>query len=187
MPLSPPVARKLMHHRTVECQGFQRDDGLWDVEGHMIDTKSFEVTLEHRGLVRPGEHYHEMWVRLTVDDDLLVHDAEGVSDFTPYAMCPDLPVSFSVLKGLTIQPGWAFKIRDLMGGSKGCTHLVELLGPVATTAFQTLAPVRIKKMKDADRRPPLLNSCHTYAPTSPLILKRWPKFYTGPNPEENVD
>lgn len=180
MPLPAPASRKLMHRRTVECHGYQRDDGLWDVEGHMIDTKTFDVDLPHRGTVKPGEHFHEMWVRLTVDVDLLVHDACAVTDFSPHAGCPDLPVDFSVLKGLTIKPGWQLKSRELLGGAKGCTHLVELLGPVATTAYQTLYPVRALRPHDPERRPALINSCHTYRADGPMVMQRWPKFYTGP-------
>ena len=180
MPLSAPARRKLMHRRTVECCGYQRDDDLWDIEGHMIDTKTFDITSPERGTVKPGEHFHEMWIRLTIDTNMLIHAAESATDFSPYKMCPDLPVSFSVLKGLTIQAGWILKIRELLGGTKGCTHVVELLGPVGTTAYQTMYPVRATRLADPERRPPILNSCHSYASTSPLILQRWPKYYTGP-------
>ncbi len=183
MPLSTAAPRKLMHHRTVECQGYLRDDGLWDVEGHLIDTKTFDVVLPERGNVKTGEHFHDMWVRLTVDTNLLVHDAEAVTDFGPHNTCPDLPVDFGVLKGLTIKAGWTLKTRELLGGVNGCTHMVELLGPIATTAYQTIYPARVKRAEDPNRRPPLLNSCHTYAASSPMVLKRWPNFYTGPKVE----
>lgn len=184
MPLPAPAPRKLMHRRTVECHGYERDDGLWDIEGHMIDTKTFDVTLPDRGVVHSGEHFHDMAIRLTVDIDLVVHDAVSTTDFSPNKMCPDIPVDFSVLKGLAIRPGWILKTRDLLGGVKGCTHLLELLGPIATTAYQTLYPVRVKRKHDDDKRPALINSCHAYAATSPLVLQRWPKFYTGAQPNE---
>jgi len=37
MPLSPPVGRQHLHTRRVVCQGFFRDDGLWDIEGRITD------------------------------------------------------------------------------------------------------------------------------------------------------
>ena len=44
-----------MHTRTVECRGYLRDDGLWDIEGHMTDTKPFDIPNEDRGRrTRPG-------------------------------------------------------------------------------------------------------------------------------------
>ena len=35
MPLSPPVGRQHLHTRRITCQGFYRDDGLWDIEGRI--------------------------------------------------------------------------------------------------------------------------------------------------------
>ena len=33
--------RRLMHRRSVECQGYLRHDGLWEVEARLVDTKPF--------------------------------------------------------------------------------------------------------------------------------------------------
>ncbi len=182
MPLSQPSPRKPMHTRTVECRGYQRDDGLWDIEGHLIDTKPFAIPNEDRGgEIPPGEPLHEMWIRLTVDTDLVVHDVEVCTDHSPYSVCGGIVENFKALKGLTIKAGWTQKTRHLLGGTKGCTHLLELLGPVATTAFQTLYPARIKRddAVERTRRPGLVDSCHAYASDGPIVLRRWPQFYTG--------
>ena len=49
MPLSPPVGRQHLHTRRVTCQGFFRDDGLWDIEGRITDEKTYEHANEWRG------------------------------------------------------------------------------------------------------------------------------------------
>jgi hypothetical protein len=36
-----PEKRRLMHRRSVECLGYLRDDGLWEVEARLVDTKPF--------------------------------------------------------------------------------------------------------------------------------------------------
>ena len=41
MPLSPSAPRQLMHNRAIECRGYEREDGLWDIEGHLVDTKTY--------------------------------------------------------------------------------------------------------------------------------------------------
>ncbi|MBO6784243.1 MAG: DUF2889 domain-containing protein, partial [Alphaproteobacteria bacterium] len=41
MPLSPPAEREHIHTRTVECAGYRRTDGLWDIEGHLTDVKTY--------------------------------------------------------------------------------------------------------------------------------------------------
>jgi hypothetical protein len=118
---------------------------------------------------------------LTIDLDMNVHDAEAVTDEGPYAICGDITPNFKSLVGLKIGPGWRREIRARLGGIKGCTHLVELLGPLGTTAFQATGRARAARIegKPLTRKPHQLNMCHVYADDSPATLQRWPQFYTG--------
>jgi hypothetical protein len=176
------MPRRLMHRREIECVGYHREDGLWDIEGHLVDTKSYDLNDLDRGPAPAGQPLHEMWLRLTVDDELTVVEVEARTVWGPYHMCGDITPNFQVLKGLKIQGGWTQKTRELLGGTKGCTHLLELLGPLATTAFQTIYPLRARRERTqgARKRPGLLDSCHAWAADSPVIAKRFPEFYTGP-------
>jgi hypothetical protein len=84
MPLSKPkLSRTFLHHRQIECQGYQREDGLWDIEGHLVDTKTEPFPVDSRGLLPPGEPLHEMWLRVTLDDTFLIHEVEAVIDASP--------------------------------------------------------------------------------------------------------
>src|SRR3970282_2145791 len=47
MPLPNPAPRRLMHTRAIECTGYERDDGLWDIEAHLTDTKTPAHTRHH--------------------------------------------------------------------------------------------------------------------------------------------
>ncbi len=184
MPLSAPAARSSVHTRRVECHGYSRDDGLWDVEGHLVDTKSRNILTSERatGRIAAGEALHEMWLRLTVDLDLLIHSVEAVTEWGPYVGCGAIAPSFKVLEGETIRAGFTQRTRELLGGTRGCTHLLELLGPLATTAFQTIYAARERaRPAGADgRRPALVDSCHMYASHGRIVRSRWPLFYTGP-------
>jgi hypothetical protein len=181
-PLPEPAQRQPLHTRRIQCNGFRRDDGLYDIEGVLVDTKSIDFHNMDRGLVKPGEPIHEMWIRLTVDIDMNVIDVEARSVWGPYNICGDITPNFKRLKGLTIKQGWTQKTRQLLGGVQGCTHLVELLGPVATTAFQTIYADRVErdKREGGTEKPALIGSCHAYAPDSVVVLKRHPEHYTGP-------
>ena len=183
MPLSNPVPRKLMHTRAIECKGYERADGLWDIEAHLVDTKTQLHTRRHGGRPRePGEPVHDMWLRLTIDLDMKVHDAEAVTDSGPYPHCGDITPNFKRLIGVTIGPGWRRKTLELLGGIKGCTHLVELLGPLGTTAFQATGRARDARNagKPILKKPYQLNACHVYKDDSDAVRERWPQFYTGP-------
>ncbi|MBI4185362.1 MAG: DUF2889 domain-containing protein [Proteobacteria bacterium] len=193
MPLSPPTRRQHWHLRQVECRGYARDDGLYDVEAHLVDSKTYDFDSHDRGRVAAGEPVHDMWLRLTVDDGFRIRDAEAVTDAGPYRLCAEVGPNFARLKGLTIGPGFHRKVRELLGGVEGCTHLVELLGPLATTAFQTL--VRTRMARDGrddpgfkhDRPPAALNSCHAYRTDREVVKRLWPAFYTGPGAPKAKD
>ena len=179
--LSPPVPRKLLHQRSVTCRGYRRDDGLLDIEGHLRDTKTYPFHNRDRGEISAGEPIHGMWLRLTIDEDLLIHDAEASTEFAPYAVCPRITPNFKRLAGLRIGAGWMREVRQRLGGGEGCTHLVELLGPIATTAFQTLAGQRRSRDTEAaGRRPFFLDSCHALKSDGEVVRLNWPAHYTGP-------
>jgi hypothetical protein len=207
MPLSPPIGRQHLHTRRVVCQGFFRDDGLWDIEGRITDEKTYDHANEWRGALRPGDFVHDMSIRLTVDPKFTIVDVEAVTDKSPYRMCGDIAPDFKKLVGLRIGGGFHRAVRERLGGVHGCTHIVELLGPVATTAFQTMSSGKARELERAHRarseaksgsptesaapeaaarprrRPYVIDTCHAWAADG-AVVKRWaPDFYTGPDAE----
>jgi len=180
MPLSDPAAREPVHERVVRCRGYRRDDGLWDIEGHLVDTKTYAFDNRHRGRVEAGEPVHQMWLRLSIDDAMRIRAVEAVTDDAPYAICPDVTPNFRRLEGLRIGPGFRRRVAERVGGVEGCTHLVELLGPMATTAFQTMAGQHRRQIADdPDRAPRFLDTCHAHARDSVVVKELFPKHYTG--------
>jgi hypothetical protein len=183
MGLPEPAPREPVHARVVECRGYRRHDGLWDIEGRLVDTKAYPFVNAYRGEIPPGVPLHEMWLRLTVDDGLQVQDVVAVTDAAPYAVCPAITPAFAALKGLKIGPGWRREVLQRLGGIKGCTHLVELLWPLATAAYQTVYPILARERPAAtdDRPPSHLDSCHALARDGEVVRRHHPRWYTGPS------
>ncbi|MCP4874178.1 MAG: DUF2889 domain-containing protein [Gammaproteobacteria bacterium] len=182
MPLTKPGSRKLAHTRVVTCHGYQRDDGLWDIEGRIVDTKPYRFKNHDRGgWIEAGEALHDHSIRLTINGDLEVIDVDAVIDHSPYNYCKNIATIARNLIGLKIAPGWTQKSKVAMGNTRGCTHLTELLGPIATTAIQTIASERAGRNEDEseDSYNAFLNSCHTYAEDSPVVKLHWPEHYKG--------
>ena len=182
MPLSEPtVARELHHRREVICQGFRRADGLYDIEGALDDTKPFPVPNHHQQEIPASTPIHGMRLRLTVDLDLLIHAIEVASDAVPNPICREVTPNFQRLVGLRIAPGFTRAVRERLGGRAGCTHLVELVGSLATAAFQTIDLEREQRDRGQPQRarPHLIDTCYTLRSDGPVVLRRWPQFYTG--------
>jgi len=192
MPLSPSAPREHIHTRQVECRGYRRADGLWDIEGHITDVKTYGFGNRERGEVAAGTPIHDMWIRLTIDDSLTIQAVEAVTDASPYRICPNVTPNFQRLVGLKIGAGFRKRVRERLGGTEGCTHLVELLGPVGTTAFQTVFPMLNRDNRefrgDAKEegaakasRPALLDTCYAFARDSEVVKRQWPEFYAPKN------
>ncbi len=182
MPLPTSAPRTLKHTRVIECKGYEREDGLWDIEGHLVDTKTYVHSRRDGGQERqPGDPVHNMWLRLTIDLDLKIHDVEAVTDDGPYEPCGTITGNFKKLAGLTIGPGWRKAIAERVGGvlaartSLNCwDHWARPHSrPPAARAKRTMPA------KPVTKKPYQINSCHIYKDDSPAVLERWPKFYTG--------
>ena len=170
--LSPAVPREAVHKRQINCNGFVRADGLYDIEAELTDHKTYDFPSDFRGTVTPDLAVHHMVLRITIDRDRVIQHAEAITITGPYAICPTANAVFDNLVGLQIGPGWRRKVQAAIGGRHGCTHITELLGPVATIAYQTLygEEARQKRqsgtLSDQDKqasRSQLANSCVGYA------------------------
>jgi len=181
LPLPPPAPRDELHLRRIEIRGYHRKDGLYDIEARITDTKNNDLELSEKS-VPAGMPIHDMWLRLTVDEKLTVHDAIAATDASPFTICPQAAGAITALKGLRSGPGWTRSTKERRARADNCTHLVELLGQIATTAFQTLAPLRNSRPDRVDAKglPFKMNSCFAYASKREVALKRWPQFYDGP-------
>lgn len=135
--LSPAVAREEVHNRRIAVNGFVRADGLYDIEAELTDNKTYDFPSEFRGTVTPEMPVHHMKVRITITPDFVITAAEAITIAGPYAICPTANDVFEALVGLRIGPGWKRKVMAAIGGRHGCTHVTELMGPVATIAYQT--------------------------------------------------
>jgi hypothetical protein len=181
MPLSTPSPREHLHTRNYDFRGYRREDGLWDIEGRMTDTKTYGFANDWRGEIKAGEPIHDMLLRLTLDDDLLIRDIEVATAASPFQMCGDITAKYAALKGQRIGPGWSKRVKDAFGGAAGCTHQTEMLVAIATAAYQTIFSARKKwdSIDGATKRPAFIDSCHALASGSPVVKRHWPDFYTG--------
>jgi hypothetical protein len=188
MPLSPGAPRKPIHTRHIECHGYLREDGLWDIEGHITDVKTYPFHNEWRGWMEPGTPIHDMTIRLTVDNAFVVQAVETAMDGSPYPICAGVLPNFQRLVGLQIQSGWRRRVRELLGGTEGCTHMVEMLSPLATVVLQTIRPYKRFLVKEsladgeADptvRRPQQIDTCYSWSREREVVRRYLPEHFAG--------
>lgn len=182
MPLPDSPNRTELHHRRIEMRGYRRDDGLYEIDGRVTDVKTERTRRIDGGRdFPPGLPIHDMWVRLVVDETLLVHDIVAVTDASPYDVCREAVEPMRAIVGQRIKAGWSMMVKAKLGGAQGCTHLMEILIPLATAAYQTLTSLRLNQPPavDAAGRPRKIDSCYAYAKDREVVQKVWPQFYAG--------
>jgi hypothetical protein len=178
MPLKPASERQLLHSRKIEANGYSRPGGLYDLEAHLVDTKT-HTKESPAGNRMAGEPIHDMWLRITVDESLTIVEAEAAFDSLPYeGHCDRIAPDYGQLAGLRLAPGFNAKVRSMFGGTRGCTHVTDLIGVLATLAFQTMANRRAREEQDV-RQPFQLDRCHALSTTGPVVAKYYPKWYLG--------
>ncbi len=177
MPLPlPPVPRQPLHHRNISMRGYKRDDGLFDIEGHLHDSKEIDFNLA-TGVRYAGDSIHSMWLRITINATLTIVDAEASTDAMPYpGQCNRITPEYKKLIGLSIRPGFTNQVRNLLGGIHGCTHITELVSTLATTAFQTIAG---QGLQPSTSKPFQLDRCHALRTDGPSVAQYYPQWYRG--------
>jgi len=181
MPLpASTVARKPKHVRRITFEVFARDDGLWDMEGHLLDTKAEDVQMLSG--VRPaGEAVHEMWLRVTIDSRFNVIAACGVIDASPYpGICDQVGPDYARLVGLNLMHGFRAAVRECLPNNERCTHVHELVNHLPTMAVQSM--FRELMRPDTSKKPLPIDNCHAQRSDGEVVRLQYPMWYRGPQP-----
>jgi hypothetical protein len=176
MPLSSPAPRRHLHTRQIHCEGFEREDGLFDIEARIVDTKTFATDEPFRGTRPAGAPVHDMQLRLTLDRQMTVRGIEVTTNAAPYDVCPSVAPGYQKLVGAKIGAGWRKAVTEAVGRTKGCTHITELLMPAATVAFQTMGSWK-SAPDTSDKKPYFIDGCRAWASDSPVVQRLFPMHF----------
>lgn len=166
--------RELVHSRTISFKGYRRADGLWDVEGHLLDIRPKDAVWSG-GERAANEPIHSMFLRLTVDDTGMIKAATASTDASPYeGVCGRIAPRYADLVGTHVGAGFRRRVLEMVGGLSGCTHMTELLLSMGTVVLQTLfGEVKMHQ----DRKPFSLDGCHALDTTGEIVAKFHPLWY----------
>ncbi|WP_281823192.1 DUF2889 domain-containing protein [Sphingobium sp. BS19] len=180
----PPAApRKMLHQRSVRCDGYLRADGQWEVEASLRDTKCIDFVQITRGPQKAGAAVHDMKLRVTVDDQLTITAIESEMATTPMLACQDAREYLHELIGVRFVSGWQKEARARIGHRHACTHLMDLLVPAATTFYQTMGWGKnpegggeLDHVRASGDRPGFLDRCYGWRTDGPGVSEHFPQF-----------
>lgn len=179
-PADAGVTREELHFRRIDMRGYRRSDGLFEVEGRVTDRKPDDYIPAGFGATVPaGTPVHDMGVRLVFDAQMVVRDIASFMDSTPFPVCLGGGDALRAMIGARMGSGWNREVRSRLAGAHSCTHLMELLIPMATAAVQSMAVIRNgePERRNEDGRPAQIDSCYAFGAAREIVQQRWPDFY----------
>jgi hypothetical protein len=183
MALPPPsVARQPVHRRAIEVEAFERDDGLFDLEARLTDTRARPIDLIG-GRVEAGQPIHDMLLRISVDRSLTIVDVQAESMSVPVpGVCDTIGPAYRRLVGLNLLAGFRREAKARMGRTTGCTHLTELTGVLPTAALQAFGHLLESARVGVPAQPPFfIGQCHAYDRSGPVVQAHYPQWYVKAN------
>jgi hypothetical protein len=178
MALPPPaVARQPLHRRVVSIEAFRRDDGCFDLEATLTDTKSHPVELIG-GARAPGDPIHDMVLRVTVDPgfDVVAVDVASLRVPVP-GVCEGAAPRYRELVGLNLLRGFRKAVQARVGRTRGCTHLTELAALLPTAALQSFAHLAGHAAGSSTEPPFFLGQCHAYDRGGEVVRRHYPQWF----------
>jgi hypothetical protein len=164
-----------LHTRKIEISTYEYDTQRIIVEGFLQDDR-LQHTNSLTGEKFPPGTIHHMSIRLLVNcSNYLIEDIDVDLIAVPRDICRETLQCLTPIKGLTIARGFTSKVKKLVGGIKGCTHLLELLLAMAPAAVQGFAAHQLRKPSgfDSDQAKLitkyLINTCHAWREDGPFV------------------
>jgi hypothetical protein len=166
---------KKLHTRKIDVTTYDYDGQRIIVEGVLKDDR-FQDSHGITGETFPQGVIHHMVIRLLINcSNLLIEDVDVDLVSVPREECRETIDCLAPIKGLTVTKGFTSRVKKAAGGTKGCTHLVELMQAMAPAVFQGFGahqsqqPVNL----DSDRAKMLLqflvNTCHVWREDGPFV------------------
>ena len=166
--------KQKIHMRGIDIATYEGDSDSIIVEGILHDERLAD---SHRpsGETLPPGTVHQMIIRMVVrGPKLVIEDIEVEMPTVPREECRETLDSLLPLKGLPIVSGFTNRVKDLVGGAKGCAHLVALVTAMAPAAVQGAWAVMTSKPRDPAEILPgavkrIKDTCRIWRSDGPLI------------------
>lgn len=176
--------RRHVHTRSIQVDAYARDDGLWDLEATLTDTKSRDFPLA-TGIRTAGDPVHQMVLKVTIDTRHNILEAVAHSKRVPYpGHCDTIGPDYRKLVGLNLLQDFRKHVMARLGGMHGCTHITELATILPTAAVQAFAG-EVFKTRDAahqgseadEKQPWQLDRCHALRVDGPTVAQFYPRWF----------
>ena len=165
-----------VHTRNIQIATYVCNADTIIVEGRLTDNRLMDSYRSNDAVIPPGI-VHAMVIRLKIKGfRLKIEDVDVEMPVVPHADCDQTRRTLEPIIGMEIVSGFTLRVKALVGGAKGCAHLVALLTAMASAAVQgawsavTREPVDDPgfKRQTLDR---IKDTCYVWRTDGPALKK----------------
>ncbi len=136
MKMLSQIDSEKIHTRQIDITIYTHDSDHLIVYGELKDNRlipTYSLSMERREPVT----VHGMRIAIKVElKSLTIVELEVETPQIPHKECDPVKKSLDTIVGLQLKPGFSHKVRQRVGGPKGCIHLTTLLLAMAPAALQ---------------------------------------------------
>jgi len=166
------MAGESAHKRNIEVTTYTADECHLVTEGRLTDVRLKDYYKFTGEVVDAGTLHDLRLILLIKIPELIIEDLEVIIETVPRNDCLMIGKSLDPVIGMAIRGGFSAKVRELAGGTAGCTHLLHLLTTMAPAVMQGYwahlyqQKPDVSKSKDGKKAGVmsrgLKNSCYTW-------------------------
>ena len=181
--------------RNISLNAFEKGPDRFVLRGTLTDQRLLPYRQYLSGEMHEPGVIHDMEVEMEISiPDLRIISALAHMPAVPNEDCVKIRDSIEKIVGLSINRGFTRKVRDLLGESRGCLHLTNLVLTMGSAAAQALWAYfssrkeheRTRRFRDLDADL-LVNSCWLWRPEGPYAAKLFGKKSPIINPIITID
>jgi hypothetical protein len=120
-----------IHTRDIRMSTFPHDNSQVIVTGELMDIRYIKIFDITGKILEPGTIHHIRLFCRIAPDPLRIVEAFADMPVIPMEPCRTTLDRVPLLTGLEIKPGFTRRVTEIMGGTKGCTHLATLTKAMA--------------------------------------------------------
>lgn len=168
---------KKVFSRTIDITCYEDGQDSVIVEGEIKDTRLCQYYLVTGERKEPGI-LHNMKITMRVGgNSLTISDIHVDVIHYPREECIEANKNIQNLNGLSITKGFTKAVKDILGGTKGCTHVVNCILAMAPAAVQgywaykAQKPVTKEFANQGSMSHYLIDTCYVWRKDGPMIKR----------------
>ncbi len=130
------MAGEPAHNRKIEISTYPAEGGHIITEGRLTDVRLKDYYKFTGERVDAGTLHDLRLILLVKIPEMIIEDLEVVIETVPREDCLLIAKSLNPIIGMPVTGGFTAKVREAAGGTRGCTHLLNLLVTMAPALMQ---------------------------------------------------